>query len=126
MRQELPSGTYLDITPLPYAQAWEVAQTLLREVQKLDIDLKGMQIEEVLVSDVIMLKGPICALLGSPVIMNAVKLCFGRCAIDQVKIDEHTFDPIEKRGDYLFAAFYALKENVYPFFGSLVSYLKRN
>ena len=126
MRTELPSGAYLDVTPLPYAQAWDVAQNLLREVQKLDLNLKGMAVEELLVTDIVMLKGPICAILGSPVMQNMVKLCFGKCCYNQVRIDDSTFEPVENRGDYLFAAFYALKENVFPFFGSLVSYLKKN
>lgn len=124
MRQELPSGAYLDVTPLPYAQAWDVAQTLLREVEKIDLDLKGMDFEALLVSDIVAFKGPFCAVLGSPTVQNAVKLCFNRCCYNQVRIDEQTFESVERRGDYLFCAFYALKENVYPFFGSLVSFLK--
>lgn len=124
MRQELPSGAYLDVTPLSYAQAWDVAQTMMREVQKLELDLRGMDFEALLVSDIVMFKGPICALLGSPVMQNMVKLCFGKCCYNQVRIDDTTFEAVEKRGDFLFCAFYALRENVYPFFGSLVSYLK--
>ena len=128
MRQELPSGAYIDVTPLPYVQAWDVAQSLLREIQKTDIDVKGLDVDQILVSDMIMLKGPFCALLGSPVVQNAVKLCFNRCTYGKssmMKLDDSSFEPIEARGDYLFCAYYALKENVYPFFGSLVSLLNK-
>lgn len=124
MRKELPSGAYLDVTPLSYAQAWEVAQTVIREVEKMNLDLKGVDLENLLATDVLVFKGPICALLGSASIQSAIKLCFVKCCYNQVRIDDHTFDPLEHRGDFLFCAFYALRENVYPFFGSLVSFLK--
>ena len=124
MRHELPSGAYLDVTPLSYAQAWEVAQTVIREVEKINVDLKGVDFDNFLATDVLAFKGPVCVLLGSPTIQHAIKNCFVRCCYNQVKIDDHTFEPVEKRGDYLFCAFYALKENVYPFFGSLASFLK--
>lgn len=125
MRTELPSGNYIDITPLPYVQAWEVAQSVLREVEKLNLDFGNIQLEELLVTDVLKLKGPICALLGSTVIQGAVKTCFTRCCYNTTRIDDSTFEPVEKRGDFLFCAFYALRENVYPFFGSLVSFLTK-
>lgn len=124
MRHELPSGAYLDVTPLSYEQAWDVAQSLLREIQKLDIDLRGVKIDEFLATDIVAFKGPICGILGSPVVQNAVKLCFTRCCYNQVKIDKDTFEDVDKRGDFLFCAFYALRENVLPFFGSLASFLK--
>jgi hypothetical protein len=126
MRTELPSGAYIDVTPLPYAQAWDVAQTLLREVEKLNIDLRGLNLDELMATDIVAIKGPICAVLGSPTVLNAVKLCFNRCTYNLAKIDDKTFEPVEARGDFLFCAFYALKENVHPFFGSLVSYLTKN
>jgi hypothetical protein len=124
MRQELPSGAYLDVTPLSYAQAWEVAQTVIKVVEKVQLDLRGIDFESLLATDIIAFKGPLCAILGSPEMNNAVKLCFNRCSYNQVRIDDKTFEPVDARGDYLFAAFYALRENVYPFFGSLVSFLK--
>ena len=129
MKHELPSGAYIDVTPLPYAQAWEVAQTLLRVIEQINVDLHGIDLEQLMATDVLVLKGPICALLGSRDIQSAVKLCFTRCCyssinVNPIKIDDHTFEPVERRGDFLFCAFYALKENVFPFFGSLASFLK--
>jgi hypothetical protein len=130
MRQELPSGAYIEITPLSYEQAWDVAQSLLREVQKLDVNIEALEFDEKDQAkiDPIAFKGPICGILSSPIAQNAVKLCFTRClyiqGTSQAKIDKDTFEPVERRGDFLFCAYYALKENVYPFFGSLVSLLR--
>ena len=126
MRRELPSGKYIDVTPLPCEQAWEVAQTVLRVVEKMQLDLKGVDFDALLVTDILAFKGPICTLLGSKEINDVVKQCFSRCSYNQVKINEQTFEPVECRQDFLPCAYYALKENAYPFFGSLVSFLKTN
>lgn len=124
MKYDLPSGKPFLVTPLPYEQAWEVTQTVLSEVEKIQLNLKGVNLDDLMATDILELKGPICSFLSSPKILNAAKLCFGKCSYDSIRVDKDTFESLEGRGDFLYCAFYALKENVAPFFGNLTSFLK--
>lgn len=120
---DLPSGAVLDVTPLPYGEAWAVAQTVIKEIETLDlkIDFTNMKSFEQL--DLVALKGPFCAILSSQKVLEAVQKCFKKCLVEKLKIDGQTFEKPESRKDFLPAAFYAMKENVYPFFDGLLSSL---
>lgn len=120
----LPSGAKFEVQPLSYEGAWAVSQSIIKEIEKTQIDLKGLDLSQIMASDVMIMKGPICSILASNVVLESVKQCFAKCRYNDAKIDSMTFEKKEARGDYLFACFYALKENVSPFFGSLVSLLQ--
>ena len=117
----LPSGAVLDVTPLSYEKAWGVTQDIVRVVEKLNVDLKVFDFGNVSATDVLALRGPICTVLTSPEILSAVKLCFGGCTYNNLRIDSGTFEAKEARGDFLFAAFHAMKENAAPFFSGVTS-----
>lgn len=119
----LPSGAVLSVQPLSYEKAWNVTQILLKELEVINLDLKSIDFKELMAMDILVLKGPICAFLGSPKVLEAAKECFTKCLYNDTKIDSMTFEKKESRGDFIFCCFYALKENVSPFFGSLVSAL---
>jgi hypothetical protein len=122
----LPSGAKLEITPLPYFKAWAVTQKVTRAVEKIDIDLKGVDFKNIMITDIVNLKSPICALLSSDEIIEAAKECFTRCTYNGVKINDETFEPIASRKDFLPCVFYALRANISPFFSNLLTFFGKN
>lgn len=123
MKYDLPSGAVFDVTIMPYEKAWALSQTAIKLLGEMKVDIPvGIDMTAFLKEDVLALKGPICAVLSSPVLMPAVKEAWGRCSYNGLKIDPMTFNAPEARGDFLYCAFYALKENIAPFFASLSSF----
>ena len=120
---ELPSGSKFEVQPLSYEGAWAVTQTVLKEIEKTEINLKGMDFKALNQTDVLNFKGPICSLLASQAVLDAAKSCFKKCRYNDLVIDSMTFEKKEARGDFLYCCWYALRENILPFFGSLVSSL---
>lgn len=121
----LPSGAKFEVQALSYESAWLVTQSLIREIEKTDIkELKGLDFTQIMAADILALRGPVCSILSSQLVLDAVKQCFVKCRYNDSKIDSMTFENKAARGDFLPAAWYALKENVSPFFESLVSLLK--
>jgi hypothetical protein len=119
----LPSGAKFDVQPLSYETAWAVTQTILKEIEKTEINLKGMDFKAISQTDVLNFKGPICSLLASQPVLEAAKTCFKKCRYNDQVIDSMTFEKKEARADFLLCAWHAIRENVAPFFGSLVSSL---
>lgn len=117
----LPSGSKFDVQPLGYEAAWNVTQMILKEIEKTTIDIKGINFKELMASDILVLKGPICSLLASQAVLEAAKTCFKKCRYNDGILDNMTFEKREARGDFLFCVFYALRENILPFFANLVS-----
>lgn len=120
-KHTLPSGAILDVTPLPYEEAWGVTQSFLKIIEHLKIDIKGIDFSAFQALDVLSFAHPICSVLSSKEAMEAARTCFKRCTIDGRKIDGTSFESCDARTDFLFAAFYALKENIAPFFVGLRS-----
>jgi len=118
----LPSGIAFEVTPLPYEDAWGVTQSFFAVVEKLNIDLQGLDLSALSSVDVLKFKGPICSVLASNDCLKAAKTCFSRCLYNNLKIDASTFESKQARGDFLFACFYALKENIAPFFETALSF----
>ena len=121
----LPSGALLDITPMPYEDAWAICQTFSRCLEKINVDLKTIDFKNLMATDILHLKGPICSILASQEIIDAAKKCFPRCTINGMKIDGMTFEKVEARGDFIPTVFYVLKENIAPFFANLLSFLSK-
>lgn len=125
---KLPSGASLEIGLLAAEEAWAVSQALLKEVEKLPFDVTGGIDFSVLLNQagILALKGPICSILSSPVLLAEAQKCFKQCTYNGIRIDKSTFEKRDCRGDLLPAAFYALKENVAPFFVGLSSFLTKS
>ena len=119
----LPSGAVLDITLLPFEEAWKVCQIITRVVEKINVDLSQVDLRQLGVADVMNFKGPLCALLASQDVIDSAKICFKRCTHNGLKIDGQTFDKAEFRADFLPAVYHAIRENIAPFFANLLSYL---
>lgn len=122
----LPSGAVIDITLLPFEEAWGVSQSITKEIERIDFDIKSVNWQEFQMSNVLNLKNPICAILSSTVVVDAAKICFKRVTYNGLKIDSQTFEKRESRSDFLPVVFYVLKENISPFFENLFSSLKAN
>lgn len=131
MDKVLPTGAVLSITPLAYKDAWHVAQAILKELERLKIDLGSIDLEQLAKVDAkdmpkifLALKDPICGLLSSQKIVENVDKCFEKCTYNNARVKSDTFEAREARKDYLYASFYALWENVSPFFEGLSSSLQ--
>ena len=119
----LPSGSTLEITLMPFEEAWELCQTVSGILEHLKIDLSTLDMEVARPQDLIALKGPICALLSNKDIILAAKACFKRCLYNGLKIDNDTFEASEKRADFIPVVYYVIFKNISPFFENLFSYL---
>lgn len=128
-KHKLPSGAELDVTPLSTEKAWAVSQVFARTVEGVSIsELRGLDWKAIMLADVasssgevLAFKGVLCAVLADIALLAAAKECLARCTYNGVAVDSETFD--KARGDYLPALFYALKDNIAPFFESLLSAL---
>jgi hypothetical protein len=124
----LPSGSKLEITPLPYLKAWGVSQDVLKEIKKLELDistLKTIDFQNLMAVDALTFTGPLCEILASERILEAAKTCMERCTYNGLKIDSDTFEKIEARQDFLPVVFSVLKENISPFFANLFSFFMK-
>lgn len=119
----LPSGAVLEITLLPYEDAWGVSQRVSKLLESIKVDFKSIDLKNLMLSDVAVIQGPIFHVLSSAEIIDAAKTCFKRCTYNGLKIDGQTFDAKEARKDYLPVIFYVLKANIEPFFAGLISFL---
>lgn len=54
-------------------------------------------------------------------VFEALMKCLAKCSYESEKITKATFESAEARGDYYPIAFACLKENLLPFFKSLLS-----
>lgn len=121
---KLESGSILDITLLPFEEAWSVSQCIIKEIERISFDPKTIDWQNWQATDLLNLKSPLCAILSSQVVVDAAKICFKRCTYNGLKIDSQTFEKREYRGDFLPVAFHVIKQNISPFFENLFSSLK--
>jgi hypothetical protein len=115
MEHKLPSGVMLDITLLDYEKAFAVFQTTVRQIGILDVDLSKIDLEKFAALDVMEFKRPLTQILSNSDLVKAGNQCLEKCTYDGIKVTTKTWESPEARKDYLFAIFYALKENCYPF-----------
>jgi hypothetical protein len=124
IKTTLPSGSILEITLLPFEEAWGISQMITKEIERIDFDIKSVNFSDIKMTDVVNFKNPICAILSSKVVVEAAKICFKRATYNGLKIDSQTFEQREYRSDFLPVIFHVLKENISPFFENLLSSLK--
>lgn len=121
----LDTGAVLDITLLPFWEAWAVSRIVLRELKKLDVnDFKGISFEKPTAEDMLNFKTPLCAILASEELLEAAKTCFKKCTYNGLKIDADTFEKKDARRDFIMCCYHVIWENISPFFESLVSLFK--
>ena len=120
---DLPSGAKLDITLLPFDEAWSIVQTITKVLERINVDLSRVDLTNIDATDIINLKSPLCAILSSNEILDAAKICFKRATYNGLKIDGQTFEKKASRCDFLPVVFHVLKENISPFFSNLISFL---
>lgn len=121
---QLPSGSVLKVTPLPFQEAVEVKQMIADELSRIEVDLSGINIVKITEVDVLRFSKPMMQILSNKKIATMAQRCFKRCTYNGIKIDENTFEDVAARQDYLPCCFHALRENLTPFFASLLSSLK--
>jgi len=131
-RIELPSGSILEVQLLSFEEAWNIFQLFSKTIEEMNMDIKDFSFfkqdddkRNFTFVDFLKLKGPICSILSNKSLSEAGVRCLDRCIYNGLKIDRRTFDSQEARGDFLPSLFYALKENVSPFFGNLISYFAK-
>lgn len=109
---QLPSGATLKITPAEFPVAKALYQAVLREVR----GINGADMKDIL-------KEVFCAGFSSPQIEACLWDCFKRCLYNSgggdLKITPDTFEPVERRGDYMKVCTEVAKENITPFVKSL-------
>lgn len=115
---ELPSGATLTVKPAPFAAARALFKAITAEMKgvpiKADMDVAAV------------LKDALCIGLASQDIEDALWPCLERCTYrgpkqgdGDMKIDGDTFEPMERRGDYVQVCMEVARENVDPFVKSL-------
>lgn len=113
IEKTLQSGKVLEITPAPFADAKDVYQIFLDEMQSLELDPEA----EV---DVNFLKGIFCKCLSSKKLEAAIWKCLSRCKYDGHKIIPDTFEDLDARADYIEICWLAGRENIEPFMRTLM------
>lgn len=108
----LPSGAILKIQVAPFGESKNLYQVFLDE-------LKGLKVDPSAEIDVNLFKDLFCMALSSRKIESALEPCLKRCLYNESKIDKDTFEPVERRDDYLTVCFEVAKENILPFTKSL-------
>jgi hypothetical protein len=124
---KLPSGAELEVTPLDFEPAFEISQVVTRFIGLLDVDLTGMdpkQWNSIADIDLAAIKRPLSQVLSNSDLRKAGDKCLVKCTYNGQKVTTKTWEPVEARQDYLYAIFFAMKENVMPFFEGAFSSLK--
>ena len=116
MEYELPSGSKLDVTPLDFGEAFAVFQQVAKIIGLLELDLAAIGIgKDFLAQDLVKFKRPLAQVLSNHELEKAGKQCLKKCTYNGLKVTDSTWNDIEARKDYLFAMFFALKDNCGPF-----------
>jgi hypothetical protein len=122
MENKLPSGAVLEVTPLDCGDAYAIFQQVMKVIGLLDIDLSKLDMtKDFKAQDIIEFKRPLAQLLSNSELEKAAKKCLTKCTYDGMKVTEATWNPLNARQDYLFAMFFALKENCSPFLDGVFS-----
>ena len=116
MEYELPSGSKLDVTPLDFGEAFAVFQQVAKIIGLLELDLAGIDVgKDFLAQDLVKFKRPLAQVLSNHELEKAGKQCLKKCTYNGLKVTDSTWNDIDARKDYLFAMFFALKDNCGPF-----------
>lgn len=107
----LPSGATLKIQLSPFAVSKSLYQALLTELRMVPITSQT--------DTAALFKDLFSTGFSSPLVEKWVEKCFERCLYNDLKIDGSTFEPVERRQDYMKVCVEVAKENVSPFLKNL-------
>ena len=114
---ELPSGAKLVIQLAPWAESkalWQAMAAELRDVQmSSDMEITAW------------LKDVMCAVIASASVEAALEKCLRRCRYNDMRIDKDTFEPADRRSDYMKVCVEVAKDNVGPFMKNLFADFKQ-
>lgn len=118
---KLPSGSILKITLSPFPVSKALFQALMKEGKGIQITSKTEMSS--------LYKDLFCIGFSSELVEKCVWECIKKCTLDSgkgdLRITEDTFEPIERRDDYLQVCMEVAKENVLPFMNSLYAEYQR-
>lgn len=112
----LPSGAKMKINVAPFASSKGLYQALLRELGVIQID-DNFDFKY-------FLKDVFCKGFSSPEVEHWIWKCLEKSLYNDARFDNDTFEPVERRDDYMTVCVEVVKENVGPFLKSLYSYFK--
>lgn len=113
---KLPSGRLLTVQLAPFADSKALYQVLLEE-------MKGLKLDPLAEVDVNFYKDLFCAGFSSKKVEANIWQCMKRVLIDNLKVDENTFEPEAHRDDYFTVLFEVMKANITPFTKNLSAQL---
>lgn len=106
----LQSGAVLKVAPAPFIQSKNLYQALLRELKTVVFDKQTMPN---------VWKDLFCSGFSSLEVEKPLWECMTRCLLNGERITPDTFEPVERRDDYMQVCMEVAKENVTPFAKSL-------
>lgn len=109
---KLPSGAELKLHAAPFADSKALLQAVLEES-------KGLRLDGNSDIDVNLWKDLVCVGFSSKKIEACLAKCMERALVDGQRIDDKTFEPLERRDDYMSVCYEVAKENLLPFTKSL-------
>ncbi len=110
---KLPSGAILEVQPAPFAESKALYQAILEEGKNVKVaDMESA------------IKDLFCIGLSSKKIEAAMQPCLARALYDGEKILDQTFEPVDRRQDYLAVCMEVARENIEPFTKSLYAQFK--
>lgn len=112
---KLPSGATLKVNPSPFGTSKALYQAVLKEFRSVAFSSKTDMAE--------LFKSLFCIGFSSPEIEACLWECFKRCTYNggagDLKIDQDTFEAVERRDDYMVVCSEVAKDNIGPFVKSL-------
>jgi hypothetical protein len=110
---KLPSGRTLHIQVAPFRPAKALYQAFAEECKTLKMDPESEL-------DANLFKDLLCTALASKKIEGCIWDCFKTVTIDDLKIDDDSFEPVEARDDYFTVCLEVARDNLLPFAKSLL------
>jgi hypothetical protein len=132
-KKKLPSGHELTINHVSLAAASALRRAVARELQKIQVGFSEAMIPALLSqkkeniaaalsgTDLNTLKDLLLGFLASEEIEILVMGCMAKWSLDGEAVTPETFEPDDRRGDFIPCAVEVGRYALLPFFGSLVS-----
>jgi len=128
-----PSGAKVEMTLSDYSTSFDLMKAVMKAVRQggvgskipKDIQLSDLaKLKEANLNDLGGLADAIIDIITSREVEELVFKCMERCSYDNERISRSTFEPEDRRGDFLFIAWEVGRANVLPFGSHLTSGLK--
>jgi len=128
-----PSGAKIEMTLSDYSLCWDLLKAVLRAVRQggvskkipEDVQLSDLsKLSDANLQDLGGLADAVIDIVTSIEVEELIYKCMNRCTYNNERITRATFEPEDKRGDFLFVAWEVGRANVRPFGSHLTSGLK--